>query len=91
MKITGLGIDAALSGASSRTTRRLADTHRLGMLLYATLTGHWPGPDCPTLPPAPVADGLPCSPRQVRAGVPAALDEITSQALMLRDRDGTTR
>jgi hypothetical protein len=58
------------------------------MLLYAALTSHWPGPDCPTLPPAPVADGLPCSPRQVRAGVPAPLDEITSQVLVLRDRDG---
>ena len=87
VKITGLGIDAALTGASSDDPG-LADTHRLGMLLYATLTGHWPGPDCPTLPPAPVQDGLPCSPRQVRAGVPAVLDEITTQALMLDGRDG---
>jgi hypothetical protein len=87
VKITGLGIDAALSGASAEDPS-LADTRRLGMLLYAALTGHWPGPDCPTLPPAPLADGLPCSPRQVRAGVPAALDEITSQTLLLRDSDG---
>jgi hypothetical protein len=58
------------------------------MLLYAALTGHWPGPDSPTLPPAPLADGLPRSPRQVRAGVPAVLDEITSQVLLLRDQDG---
>jgi hypothetical protein len=87
VKITGLGIDAALTAASAEDPG-LADTRRLGMLLYAALTGHWPGPDCPTLPPAPVQDGLPCSPRQVRAGVPAALDEITSQALMLDGRDG---
>jgi hypothetical protein len=87
VKITGLGIDAALTGASADDPG-LADTRRLGMLLYATLTGHWPGPDCPTLPPAPVQDGLPCSPRQVRAGVPAVLDEITIQALMLDGRDG---
>jgi serine/threonine protein kinase len=87
VKITGLGIDAALSGASAEDPS-LADTRRLGMLLYAALTGHWPGPDCPTLPPAPLADGLPCSPRQVRAGVPAALDEITSQTLLLRESDG---
>jgi hypothetical protein len=87
VKITGLGINAALAGASAEDPA-LADTRRLGMLLYAALTGHWPGPDCPTLPPAPLADGLPCSPRQVRAGVPAALDEITSQTLMLAGADG---
>jgi hypothetical protein len=87
VKIMGLGINAALSAAAAEDPA-LADTRRLGMLLYATLTGHWPGPDCPTLPPAPVADGLPCSPRQVRAGVPAALDEITSQVLLLRDQGG---
>jgi serine/threonine protein kinase len=87
VKITGLGINAALTGASAEDPA-LADTRRLGMLLYAALTGHWPGPDCPTLPPAPLADGLPCSPRQVRAGVPAALDEITSQTLMLAGADG---
>jgi serine/threonine protein kinase len=87
VKITGLGINAALSAATAEDPA-LADTRRLGMLLYAALTSHWPGPDCPTLPPAPVADGLPCSPRQVRAGVPAPLDEITTQVLLLRDRDG---
>ncbi len=87
VKITGLGINAALSGTTAEDPA-LADTYRLGMLLYAALTGHWPGSDCPTLPPAPLADGLPCSPRQVRAGVPAALDEITCQALLLRERDG---
>jgi serine/threonine protein kinase len=87
VKITGLGINAALSAATAEDPAG-ADTQRLGMLLYAALTAHWPGPDCPTLPPAPVADGLPRSPRQVRAGVPAALDEITSRVLLLRDRDG---
>ena len=56
------------------------------MLLYAALTGYWPGPGMGTLPPAPLADGRPCSPRQVCAGVPASIDEVTSQALFQRDR-----
>jgi serine/threonine protein kinase len=85
VKITGLGISAALSGASAENPA-LADTRGLGMLLYAALTGCWPGPDCPTLPPAPMADGFLRSPRQVRAGVPGALDEITSDALQSRER-----
>jgi hypothetical protein len=87
VKITGLGIDAALCGATAENPA-LADTRSLGMLLYAVLTGFWPGPDCPTLPPAPMVDGFLRSPRQVRAGVPSALDEITNQALQLREHDG---
>ena len=90
VKITGLGINAALSGTTAEDPA-LADTFRLGMLLYAALTGHWPGPDCITLPPAPLADGVPRSPRQVLAGVPAALDDIASRVMLLRDRDGAFR
>jgi hypothetical protein len=85
VKIVGLGIGAALTGATAEDPA-LADTRGLGCLLYAALTGHWPGPDYPGLPAAPFADGVPRSPRQVRAGVPAALDEVTCQVLLLRDR-----
>ena len=85
VKVIGLGIGAALAGTTAEDPA-LADTRGLGRLLYAALTGHWPGPDYPALPSAPIADGLPRSPRQVRAGVPAALDEVTCRALMLRDR-----
>jgi hypothetical protein len=85
VKVIGLGIGAALAGITAEDPA-LADTRGLGRLLYAALTGHWPGPDYPALPSAPIADGLPCSPRQVRAGVPTALDEVTCRALMLRDK-----
>ena len=56
------------------------------MLLYAALTRYWPGPGMGTLPPAPLSDGRPCSPRQVCAGVPASIDEVATQALFQRDR-----
>jgi serine/threonine protein kinase len=62
VKITGLGIDAVLAGltSSSATTEdeaedgpvdghrpELVDTRDLGRLLYAALTGYWPGPHEP--------------------------------------------
>ncbi len=83
VKLTGLGIDAALANVSSGDPA-LTDTQGLGKLLYATLTGHWAGMESTSLPPAPMADGLPCSPRQVRAGVPAAIDAVVCEALFQR-------
>ncbi|MBO0824211.1 MAG: serine/threonine protein kinase [Actinobacteria bacterium] len=80
VKVTGLGIDAALSGVGAEDPE-LADTQGLGELLYAALTGLWPGPDSPDLPPAPHPDGLLATPREIRAAVPPALDEITWRAL----------
>ena len=87
VKVTGLGIDAALSGVAADDPQA-EDTHGLGRLLYAVLTGMWPGDDFPELPAAPETDGMPRRPRQVRAGVPTALDDLTSQALDLPGRDG---
>jgi hypothetical protein len=88
VKIVGVGIDAALADVTADDPA-LADTRGLARLLYAALTGHWPGPESTELPPAPVADGVPCSPRQVRAGVPTVLDDITCQALFQQDRRGS--
>src|SRR5215831_13716810 len=88
VKVVGLGIDAALSGTTADDPA-LADTWGLGKLLYAALTAHWPGEGWPALPPAPQSpDGRPCSPRQVRAGVPSAIDDITCQALFQSGRGG---
>ncbi|HEY2639862.1 MAG TPA: protein kinase family protein [Streptosporangiaceae bacterium] len=86
VKVTGLGIDAALSGVATDDPA-LADTYGIGELLYAALTGLWPGPDYSGLPAAPHSDGQPRRPRQVRAGVPTALDDIAGRALALPGRD----
>ncbi len=87
VKVTGLGIDAALSGATAEDPA-LADTQSIGELLYAALTGLWPGPECPGLAAAPLSDGQLRRPRQVRAGVPTTLDEIAGRALAMPGRDG---
>lgn len=87
VKIAGVGIDAALAGITADDPAE-ADTVGLGRLLYAALTAHWPGPEWPGLPPAPEIDGRPLAPHQVLAGVPAALNDITCQAVFQQDRRG---
>jgi serine/threonine protein kinase len=82
VKVVGLGIDAALSGTVVDEPVR-TDTEGLGCLLYAALTGYWPGPDYPPLPPAPLTGGEPCSPRQVIAGIPLSLSDISDRAMDL--------
>ena len=107
IKITGLGVAAALAGgqtsADDGEDPELADTRGLARLLYAALTGYWPEPRGYTrafgpsdalepgsdhapvmLPPAPLADGMPCTPRQVSADVPTNIDALTCQALFQR-------
>ena len=100
LKITGLGIDAALCGvgaggppgADSRAAdSRAADVMALGRMLYALLTGYWPGDEATALPPAPRYKGRVCTPRQVRAGVPAILDAITYRALLGQAADAPLR
>lgn len=80
VKISGLATAAALTGAHA-TDPALADTQGLARLLYAALTGCWPGPEKTTLPPAPQAAGRACGPGQVQAGIPPHLDEVTCRAL----------
>src|SRR5579875_159303 len=83
IKVVGLGIDAALSGATADDPV-LADTMGLGRLLYAALTATWPGQDYPSLRLAPAAGGEPYSPRQVVAGIPALLSDLACRAMGLR-------
>jgi hypothetical protein len=102
LKITGLGLDAALCGATADPASaegRAADTMALARMLYALLTGYWPGDEAaarptaqPTaLPPAPRHKGRVCTPRQVRAGVPAILDAITYRGLYGQAADAPLR
>src|SRR5580704_17672849 len=90
LKITGLGLDAALCGTGADDPVE-ADTTALARMLYALLTGYWPGNEATALPPAPRHKGRVCTPRQVRAGVPAVLDAITYRALWGQAADAPRR
>ena len=90
LKITGLGLDAALCGGTVADPVA-ADTTALARMLYALLTGYWPGDEATELPRAPRHKGRVCTPRQVRAGVPAILDAITYRALHGQAADAPLR
>ena len=88
VKITGLGIDAALAGdglvGAAAGDPALTDTVDLAALLYAALTGYWPRDTQTALPPAPESDGVACTPRQVTADVSPAIDGVVCRALFQR-------
>jgi hypothetical protein len=61
-----------------------ADIRAIGATLYCALTGYWPHAEAgPTKVPDGVRDsaGQLAAPRQVRAGIPAHLDSLTSSLL----------
>jgi hypothetical protein len=78
--ITGLGIAAALTGAQAADPA-LADTRGLARLLYAALTGYWPGEGQDALPPAPHRGGPVAHPGYLRPGIPDDIDSVTCRAL----------
>ena len=95
-ELTGTGLtdpeltDPGLTAGQGIEDPALTDTRDLARLLYAALTGYWPGQQSTggsgpgLLPPAPETDGALCTPRQVSAGVPASIDAVTCQALFQR-------
>jgi murein biosynthesis integral membrane protein MurJ len=88
--VSGLALDAALLGRSAddaRTTSR-ADAVDLVRVLYAALTGHWPGPEVTAdgLPLAPVDEaGAPVPPGRLVEGVPPDLGTLCTVTLCAQD------
>ncbi|MFI7708113.1 protein kinase family protein [Nonomuraea sp. NPDC049480] len=88
VKVLGVAVDAAMYGLTTDQPA-LDDAEGLGRLLYAGLTGHWPGDEEEGgLPAAPMTDGHFCTPRQVTAGVPGYLDAVTVRACLPEARKG---
>lgn len=86
VRIVGLLTEYALRPAPdddkrSEADREACDVESLGKLLYAMLVTRWPGGYKFGLPPAPTENGRWLTPRQVRAGVSPALDQVCDQIL----------
>jgi hypothetical protein len=90
VKLAGLAVDAAVRDVTPVEADEAArrDTEGAAAVLYAALTGRWPGEGTTQLPPAPLDGTTTCSPRQVRAGVPDDLDEVVCRALGIPARHG---
>jgi hypothetical protein len=91
IKITGIGIDAALAGAGLANVGDPAatDSRHLAGLLYAALTGYWPCETPSSLPAAPGKDGEVYPPRQVSPDISGELDAVVTRALLQRpERQG---
>ena len=87
VKLIGYVVDASLHRERTQDTvygkldEREADVINLAGILYAALTGRWPGVAPSSVPPAPREGHRPMRPRQVRAGVPRTLDTICERVL----------
>lgn len=87
VKLIGFVVNAAFERTTKATSvygdisPREADVVDLAGILYAALTGKWPGISPSSLPPAPREGRRPLRPRQVRAGVPRTLDAICDRVL----------
>jgi hypothetical protein len=87
VKIIGFVVNAAFEGpapvhpAYGVIGPREADVIDLAGILYAALTGRWPGIAPSAVPRAPRDGRRPLRPRQVRAGVPRTLDAICDRVL----------
>lgn len=87
VKLIGYVVDASLhhpgepSPVYGELDAREADVIDVAGILYAALTGRWPGVSPSSVPPAPLDGHRPLRPRQVRAGVPRNLDAICERVL----------
>ncbi|WP_279580123.1 protein kinase [Fodinicola feengrottensis] len=82
--LTDLTMAPPSTAGEDVTAEPAADVRAVGALLYAALTARWPSANGSTpegVTPAARIDGRLCTPRQVRAGIPARLDALAMQLL----------
>ena len=84
VRLIGFAVDAALHGLPPG--RISTDVVDLVGLLYAALTGKWPGISRSVVTAAPSEHGQVLRPRQVRAGIPRTLDALCDEVPQPRRR-----
>ncbi|WP_088287510.1 protein kinase family protein [Kineosporia sp. A_224] len=83
VKVSGTAIDASVAGIELETSQAAerADTVGLVSVLYAAITGRWPGDQTTALGAAPRVNGRPVAPGDLVAGIPNDLDTLCSVTL----------
>ena len=83
VRVRGLGVEQVMHGVEPGDDAALADVHAVGAILYAGLTGRWPGATgVDGIPGVPLLrGGLTPWPSRVVADVPRHLDEVAARAL----------
>ncbi|MGH3424473.1 MAG: protein kinase family protein, partial [Nocardioidaceae bacterium] len=87
VRITGLAVDHAIRSPdpdpehSDLQYAEQLDVQSIGKLLYACLSGRWPGGGSGMLRKAPTEHGRLLRPRQVRAGVSRDVDTVCDRVL----------
>lgn len=87
VRVRGLAVDAAVFGAtpmsdgSQDATVARVDVDALGCLTYLLTTGYWPGALPVQSAPAPRAGDHLMPPSQVRAAVPAGVDDLVGRSV----------
>ena len=88
VKIIGFAVSASIEGGGATKNGPYghlepneADVIDLASVLYAALTGKWPGASPSAVPAAPTDQRGPLRPRQVRHGVPRMLDTLCDRVL----------
>lgn len=83
VRVSGLGIDAVLAGVepAAEGDPVAADLHGIGALLYAGLTGRWPGESVEGIPASPTVAGQTPPPSRLVADVPESLDDVCARTV----------
>jgi len=83
VRVRGLGVDGVLYGVEPGDDPAAADIHGAGAILYACLTGRWPGEEVDGLPASPAVErGRVPWPSRVVVDVPRTLDEVVARSLL---------